>query len=150
MSIDLDDLLAESMDLAKQKKQLKQNQKSAVRGKPQDKPTSPSWLNKEEMEAHAADVARIKARTEGWAATHAVLLCYAQICSHCHSEHKTVEGIFVRKHNDKLRISSLVKPGGVIEYAHLPKQIEIRTSQVAMCVDCYPSQGWQDAIINII
>lgn len=150
MSIDLDDLLAESMDLAKQKKQLRQNQKSAVRGKPQEAPKTAGWLNKEEMEAHAADVARIKIKTEGWKSLAGVLLCYAQICSHCGSEHKTIEGIFIRKYNDKLRITNLVKPGGVVDYADLPKEVEIRTSQVSMCVDCYPQQGWQDATINII
>ena len=150
MTIDLDDLLAESMDLAKTKKQLKQSQKAAVRGKPQDKPATPGWLNKEEMEAHAADVQRIKAKTEGWKATDAVLLCYAQICAHCHSEHKTIEGIFVKKFNEKLRIASLVKPGGTIEYANLPKQVEIRTSQVSMCANCYTDHGWDEAIVNII
>lgn len=150
MNLDLDDLLAESMDLAKQKKQIKQSQKAGAKGKPQVEPKTPGWLNKDEMEAHAADVARIKARTEGWKATDAVLLCYAQICTHCGAEHKTIEGIFVRKFNEKLRINSLIKPGGVIEYANLPRQVEIRTSQVSMCADCYPQQGWADAIINII
>lgn len=149
--MDLDDLLSESMDLAKQRKQLRQNQKAAVRGKPQTEPVkTPGWLNKEEMEAHAADIARIKAKTDGWKSLDAVLLCYAQICSHCGAEHRTIEGIFVRKYSEKLRVTTLVKPGGVIDYAHLPKEVEVRTSPVSMCADCYPEQGWGDAVLNIV
>lgn len=150
MTMNLDDLLSESVDLAKKSKEIKQSQKAGRKGKPQEEPKPVGWLNKDEMQQHAFDVACIKARTEGWKSTDAVLLCYAQVCSHCGSEHTMVDGIFVKKYHEKLRVTNLIKPGGAIDYAGLPRQVEIRTEQVPMCFKCKEEQGWADAIVNII
>jgi hypothetical protein len=151
LNMDLDDLLAESMDLVQQRKNAKQAVKSAVKGKPVEQPKiNTGWMTKDEMEAHAADIKRFKDKGERWKSLGAVLLCYAQLCSHCGSEHKTIEGVFVRKFSEKQRCTALFKPGGAIEYANLSREVEIRTSQVSMCANCYPEQGWDGAEINII
>jgi hypothetical protein len=151
--IDLDALLEESVVLSTKTKQLKAQQKASNKGKPiasNGAAANIGFMNAAERAEHDADIARFKARAEGWVRTEVVLLAHAQICSHCGAEHHHIEGTFIKKWNEKLRISNLVKPDGAYEYEGLQKRVEIRTQQVSICLACHTEQGWADAIEDII
>ena len=148
---DLDGLLEESVDLVKKTKELRKQQKSAKQGRPAVPNMSVhGFMSREEYQEHVEDVKKFKVRAEGWICTEVVLLAHCQVCSHCGTEHFHIEGTFIKKWNEKLRITNLVKPDGAYEMEGLQKKVEIRTASVAICMACHTQQGWDNATEEIL
>ena len=145
--LDLDDLLGESLDILKKEREQKQAQKASKKGA--TLPKTAGWMTGPEVEAHYADVKKIKDRAEGWKDICAVLLIHSQVCSTCHSEHQRVEGVFIKKEQLRLRCFNYVAPKDNFELSRLPREVEIRPQPVTMCPSCYPQQGWTDIPVSI-
>lgn len=145
---DLDALLEESVDLSKKERQMKASRKAGAKGMPQIKPQA-AWMTGPEMEQHYKDVAKIKQNSEGWVDLAAVLLIHSQVCTTCYAEHQRFEGVFVKKEHKRLKAVNYLIPKAVLEYAHLPREIEIRLSRTHICPACRDTQGWGEAVINI-
>jgi hypothetical protein len=147
IDIELDDLLGESLDILKKEREQKQALKATKKGAVL--PKTASWMTGPEVEAHYAEVKKIKDRGEGWKSLAAVLLIHSQVCSTCHCEHQRIEGTFIKKEQLRLRAVAYVAPKDNFEISQLPREVEIREQSVVMCPSCYPQQGWADIPVSI-
>jgi hypothetical protein len=144
---DLDNLLEESIDIQKKQREMKSSQKAGKKGAVL--PKTAAWMTGPEVAQHYADVEKIKARAEGWKDIAAVLLIHSQICTTCHSEHQRVEGVFIKKEHLRLRALNYIAPKALLDWANLPREVEVRPQYSHICPACYQSQGWDAATFNI-
>jgi hypothetical protein len=146
--LDLDSLLSESLEITQKERQMKASKKAGNKGMPQQQDQA-GWMTGKELDEHYKQVAKIKENAEGWKTVCAILLIHSQICSTCHSEHQSVEGIFVKREHLKLRAVNYLVPKALLDWNTLPREVEVRPAYVHMCPSCYGSQGWNDIPINI-
>jgi hypothetical protein len=146
--LDLDNLLEESLEFQQKERQMKSSKKAGNKGMPQQQPQA-AWMTGKELDQHYVDIKKIKDRAEGWKDIAAVLLIHSQICTTCHSEHQRVEGVFIKKEHLRLRALNYIAPKALLDWASLPREVEVRPQYTHICPTCFPSQGWDSAPLSI-
>ena len=130
--IDLDDLLAESLEEASASARIKSDRKSL-------KDTRVSVKEREAMEARirAWELAR------EWKPAAAVQFFNTQLCSDCGSENSTYAGLFQRQvHRNSKVMRWVLDVNGSGNNDGLPREHKESLTEVPVCRDCVTEQGF--------
>lgn len=129
---DLDDLLAESMQTARESAEVRAAQARQRLGK----------QSKVEQAADAARIAAWQARND-WASVAQVAMFETVVCKHCDSATTIFTGLFVKQQGrNNPSNTRWMPPSHDLPLAGLPKRTAIREREVAWCSTCIGEQGF--------
>lgn len=134
--MDLDSLLADSLDAIAKKKAPKGKTKEGQPSMPQ---LRFNGKDKSDYERRCENAA-LKAL---WKPRAAVAMFSVQICLQCGSSHRHFEGFFVQqKHDSHRQTERWVPAKDHTDLLNLPKHLKIVTHEADACMDCVVREGY--------
>ena len=141
--LDLDNLLTESVTLRNKEKQQKADAVAKKKQEPKLK-RDPQWMSGHELAEHKEQVKKIRNKAEDWLTEGATVMFLNQCCQNCGAEREHFTGIFLRQSHRRFQATRYAQPTALIDYADLPREIEITNQYVPMCIECHAQQGWPE------
>lgn len=131
MFLDLGDLLTESLAQKAQRDKEKELRWLVSRGN----------MTKKEREEGQALLRRWDIQRE-WVRGKNILVFTRQRCKGCGAYHQTLDGFFEQYTNNRLKNASRLTAVQHFELPDLPKDVEYRDSEIAICHLCADGAGW--------